>query len=194
MLLLVLLGCRPLFTVPSDPTDDAEDTDVADTSGGADDTAPAVPTWWGASGSLVLVDGAPDPAATRLVLETRGERCAVDTAVRATGPAAADGALGAWTLDLVPAADAACTWVGPTTLAIALGATSPQQAPAARRAGWDVARSLGFELGAVGDARQLVGLAATDTMRAGDEPPPTEAPLVGTWSLVMLHGIPLEAP
>ena len=194
MLLLVLLGCRPIFSVPSDPTDDDEDTDVADTSVADGDTAPSVPTWWGVSGSLVLVDGAPDAPATKLALETRGELCLVEAAVTSAEPAPLDGALAAWTLELAPSPTAPCAWVGPTTVTLALGPTSPQQTPAARRAGWDLRWSLGLELGAAGAPRQLVGLAATAAMRAGEEAPPVSAPASGTWTLLMLHGIPLEAP
>lgn len=194
MLLLVLLACRPLFELPPDPDGDPDDSGLADSADGPADSGSAVPTWWGLGGVLALDGGVPDPVASRLVLETRGETCSVDATFASATPEDPRGALGAWRIDLVPAADAPCAWVGPTRIHVGLGAPSPEQAPAARRAGWNPAKSLGLELGGPDTARRLVGLAATEPMRAGTEPPPTAGPLAGAWTLVMLHGLPLETP
>jgi hypothetical protein len=194
MLLLALLGCRPLFTLPADPDGDPDESGLADSADGPSDSGAEVPTWWGLGGVLAIEGGLPDPAASRLVLETRGETCSVDATLDSATPEEARGALGAWQLELVPVADAPCAWVGPTRIHVGLGPSSPEQAPAARRAGWDPGASLGLELGDAPAARRLVGLAATEPMRAGAEPPPTAGPLEGAWTLVMLNGLPLDTP
>ncbi len=188
-LCLLLAGCGPLFSLTDDDGPDTDTTGTTDDVNPADDTAIVGSTYWGLTGTLALVEGEVDVAATSIVLESRNETCLAAATLTLAERTVEAAALVAWRLTTtVEAGD--CAWPGPTTFVVGFGETSTLLEPGAARAGWETGRSLGLYLRGTGAIR-LVGLAATDTMRAGTEPPPTEAPSEGRWSLQTLVGLPV---
>jgi hypothetical protein len=164
LIVLGYVGCSPTGFDSADD-DGADDTDgFSGDTGAAGDTGNTTDgVTWGLGGDLRLVGGVPSTASA-IVLETRGVTCEVGTTIASAVPldVLPDGARLGWTVTLTLADDATCTWLGPTTVRLAIGALDDDLRPAADRAGIAWEGSFGLYLGGPRGNVWLVGIARPD--------------------------------